>query len=77
MSDKADQESTDDSPEAGPKRGRGPWVWRILGMICVFLVWLLYGGAISTTGAILAVLLIGGGALMVWFSYRNREGPTP
>lgn len=77
MSDKADLENSDNNPDAGKKSGRGPWIWRVLGMVCVFLVWLLYGGAISTTGAILAALLIGGGALMVWLSYRNREGPTP
>lgn len=65
---KNDQAPESDSAGASTRKS---WGWRVLGIAAVFMAWLLYGGQISTVGMILAVLLIGGGGLLTWFSYRK------
>ncbi|HIF09711.1 MAG TPA: hypothetical protein EYQ81_07600 [Sneathiellales bacterium] len=65
---------SDNSKEVVDQNARDgrPWVLRAFGAIAVFAAWLFYGGDISTNGMILAGLLIGGGGLLVWFSYKRR-----
>ena len=55
----------------GSKRKGRSWLWRALGIIAVFLAWLLYGGEISLTGMVIGGVLIGCGGIMTWLAYKQ------
>lgn len=53
--------------------GRKPWFLRSLSVAAVFVVWLLFGGSMSSTGIVLGTLLVGAGGALIWFSYKSGD----